>query len=126
MLCKSPRSYSPAGGRGKVKHATGFALQLGSAFTHYEIHLKKSEEVNWQLDSLRLFNPQSRVVRGSAERNRVEIAGAVNVRLPAVEGSNQDGKDIVIMGLSPEEAGRLLSASTEALCQSSAVKKWRD
>lgn len=118
-----------------MNHATGFALQLGSAFfssaashvlTHYEIRLKKSEEVNWQLDSLRPFNPQSRVVWRSAERNRVEIAGVVNVRLPAVEGSNQDGKDIVIMRLSQERAGHLLSASTEALRQSSAVKKWRD
>jgi hypothetical protein len=65
----------------------------------------------------------------SAERSRDEIAEAANVRLPAVEGTNGDGKDIVIMvimRLSPGEADHLLSASTEALCQSPAVKKWRD
>jgi hypothetical protein len=36
--------------------------------TQYEIHLKKSEEVNWQLGSLRPFNPQSRVVWRSGAR----------------------------------------------------------
>jgi len=115
--CAIPIALAPRpGGWGKVNHATGFALQMGSAFfsvtashvlTQYEIRLQKSEEVNWQLGNLRPFNPLSRVVWRSVERNRDEIAESANVRLPAVEGANRDGRDIVIMRLYPEEASHL-------------------